>query len=358
LPLVGTKGISSEDLCTDIIWLGPENPRRVLFHSSGVHGVEGYAGSAIQLQYLEEFAAKQIIPEDVAIVFIHAVNPYGMSWYRRWNENNVDLNRNCLSDQLWESYAPGANSEYKDFNEFLNPVEEPYSWALDYWGRSAYYITSYGFTNVKQAVAGGQYIYEKGLFFGGKEIQPSIQNIMRFLIEHFSNVEHYCHIDVHTGLGPKGYDTLLCDGREEEEWIQHLGDHVDRITNATGTAYASKGGFPFGVNYLFANIDGDPGVFSFLNENPETAQHRKSSTRSYNLITQEFGTFPPVNILKILREENMYYHKMKEDFKSHWSKDQFLDSFWIKEPEWEESVLSRGQWLINRAIEFLSLNQK
>lgn len=32
------------------------------------------------------------------LIIAHVVNPYGMSWRRRWNENNVDLNRNFLLD--------------------------------------------------------------------------------------------------------------------------------------------------------------------------------------------------------------------------------------------------------------------
>jgi len=202
-------------------------------------------------------------------------------------------------------------------------------------------------------VAGGQYRHEKGIFFGGKEIQPSVQNLMRFLIEHFSDVEHYCHIDFHTGLGPKGYDTLICEGREEEDWLQHLGDHVDRITNATGTSYATKGSLTSGIYSLFTTMSDDPGLFSFLKESPETSQQRKSNTRSYNFITQEFGTLSPEQVLKILREENTYYHLMK-DFKSHWSKDELVNTFRLKEPEWEESILTRGQWLIERAIEYLA----
>lgn len=37
---------------------GSRTPKRVIFHSSGVHGVEGYAGSAIQLQFLRSLMKK------------------------------------------------------------------------------------------------------------------------------------------------------------------------------------------------------------------------------------------------------------------------------------------------------------
>ena len=33
-----------------------------------------------------------------ALVLVHVLNPYGMAWLRRTNENNVDLNRNFLLD--------------------------------------------------------------------------------------------------------------------------------------------------------------------------------------------------------------------------------------------------------------------
>jgi hypothetical protein len=59
------KGPTGEDLTIDIAWFGAEQPRQVLLHSSGLHGVEAFAGSAIQLQWL----AKGISPpEDTAVV--------------------------------------------------------------------------------------------------------------------------------------------------------------------------------------------------------------------------------------------------------------------------------------------------
>src|ERR1044071_4619533 len=83
------KGPKGESLGIDIVWFGAVSPRRVVLHSSGLHGVEGFAGSAIQLQLLADLP---ILPEDAAIVVVHALNPYGMVWLRRFNENNVDLN--------------------------------------------------------------------------------------------------------------------------------------------------------------------------------------------------------------------------------------------------------------------------
>ena len=159
---LNAKGPDGEDLTIDIGWLGNPAPRRVLLHSSGLHGVEGFAGSAIQLQLLEEVPA---IPDDGAIVLVHVLNPYGMTWLRRFNENNVDLNRNFLAQA--EDYD-GAPESYGKLNSFLNPPTPPS--ADFYYVKPAWLILRHGMTTLKQAVAGGQYKYPNGLFFGGEKL--------------------------------------------------------------------------------------------------------------------------------------------------------------------------------------------
>ena len=101
----GLTGPLGEELAIDIAWLGAGRPRRVLLHSSGLHGVEGFAGSAIQLQLLDELPR---LPEDGAVLIAHVLNPYGMAWLRRVNEHNVDLNRNFLAPDEAYVGAPSA----------------------------------------------------------------------------------------------------------------------------------------------------------------------------------------------------------------------------------------------------------
>jgi hypothetical protein len=68
-----------ENLFTTVAVLKGSN-EKFLIHLSGTHGVEGYAGSAIQsaiLQYLHinDFCARETVHRPT-IVFVHAVNPY------------------------------------------------------------------------------------------------------------------------------------------------------------------------------------------------------------------------------------------------------------------------------------------
>ena len=51
---LGMKGPSGEPLCIDVAIVGSLSSGKVLISSSGVHGVEGYPGSAIQLAIMSD----------------------------------------------------------------------------------------------------------------------------------------------------------------------------------------------------------------------------------------------------------------------------------------------------------------
>src|SRR3989442_12718929 len=117
---IDAKGSKGEDLSIDIAWFGVATPRRVLLHSSGLHGVEGFAGSAIQLQLMNTLPT---LSKDSALIIVHVLNPYGMAWLRRFNGNNVDLNRNFLADESYSDVPP----TYAQLDPFLNPQSRPAS---------------------------------------------------------------------------------------------------------------------------------------------------------------------------------------------------------------------------------------
>jgi hypothetical protein len=100
---IDARGPAGEPLTIDIAWFGSKSPRQVVVHSSGLHGVEGFAGSAVQMQVLRRLPR---LTDDTAAIFIHAVDPYSMAWLRRVNENNVDLNRNFLASSSDYAGAP------------------------------------------------------------------------------------------------------------------------------------------------------------------------------------------------------------------------------------------------------------
>ena len=111
---------SDEQLSIDVAVLGGDQDSAIVV-SSGVHGVEGFLGSAIQLAWLDNLN-ERTSDRDVRCVLIHGVNPFGFSKLHRFNEDNVGLNRNFLASK---DDCVGAPVEYAGLGHFLNPKSAP-----------------------------------------------------------------------------------------------------------------------------------------------------------------------------------------------------------------------------------------
>jgi len=79
---IEARGPEGQTLSLDVARVGRDPAARVLVVLSGTHGVEGFAGSAIQEALVRDFAAARPLPDDSALVLVHAVNPYGVAWWR------------------------------------------------------------------------------------------------------------------------------------------------------------------------------------------------------------------------------------------------------------------------------------
>ena len=316
------KGPQGEDLTIDIGWFGSLNPQRAFVHTSGLHGVEAFPGSAIQLQWLAEGICP--LPQGAAIVLIHVINPYGMAWLRRFNENNVDLNRNFLAPD--ESFS-GAPEGYQNLDGFLNPASPP---ASDlFYLRAAWLVARHGMPSVRQAVAGGQYVNPKGLFFGGERLEQGPAKLQAFLADHLAGVEQLVVIDVHTGLGRFGEDRLLVDAAPERaagslRMRSVFGEQLE-LLNAQGVAYAARGTQSNMYYRLF------PGPQTFF-------------------AAQEFGTYHSMRVLEALRAENRWHHHGggKVD---HATKVALREVFNPDNAEWRESIRRRGAEVIRQGLE-------
>ena len=316
------KGPAGEDLTIDIAWFGAKQPREVLLHSSGLHGVEAFAGSAIQLQLLDQ--GLPVIPEDSALVLVHVINPYGMAWLRRFNENNVDLNRNFLGPN--EDYS-GAPEGYPEFDSFLNPPSPP-SWDLFY-PRAGWLIVRYGMPTLKQVVAGGQYEYPKGLFFGGKALEEGPQKVQAFVRAHLQPAERVVIVDVHTGLGPFGVDTLFVHAGDEGspiylEMKRAFGERVASLDPERGPGYRIKGAY----DTMYWRVLRDKAFF----------------------LCQEFGTDDAVDVLYALREENRWHHYGGGGI-DHPTKRDLKEAFAPDDDSWRTTVLQRGKTVFEQAVE-------
>ena len=61
-------------MCIDVAVVGSLESGKVLLSSSGIHGVEGYPGSAIQLAVMDDLCKEEAF-KDHAVIFVHTINP-------------------------------------------------------------------------------------------------------------------------------------------------------------------------------------------------------------------------------------------------------------------------------------------
>lgn len=236
--ILGThSGAGGEVLATDMLWIGESNPRGVIMVSSGLHGVEGFAGSAAQLALLAQLDETPP-PPGIAVAIVHALNPYGFSYLRRTNEDNVDLNRNFIDFTQDLPAAPDYES--------LHPAVAPPHWcgpsrdAADQALAKAW--ATMGPRDFQQAVCQGQHVHADGLFYGGTEPAWSNNGLRALIADLPANLELLVHIDIHTGLGPYGVGELLYTLEPDtpaaamaREWYGTLGLNVAGWNTSSAT---------------------------------------------------------------------------------------------------------------------------
>ena len=320
-------GPEGEELAIDVAFSPNEQADRRLVISSGIHGVEGFFGAAVQFAALDEWIDE--LPDHVSCLFIHAVNPFGYAHLRRFNEENVDPNRNFL---FGDHEFSGAPDGFAKLDSFLNPKRPPNP-LEPFYLMSLWKIWRHGLPALKQAIASGQYEYPQGLFFGGKEPSQSYQLLESRFRDWFAGVERVVHLDFHTGLGKWGECNLLLENaltRSREEFLKsQFGEGSYQELATDGVAYDAKGGF---------------GGWC----------HRETGVRDYLFACAEFGTYGPVKVLRGLRAENQAHHWGEPNSTStRNAKLELKELFCPASPGWRETVLNRSRELVVKSIESL-----
>jgi len=319
---------SPDNLTIDVAILGSDNDPALVV-SSGVHGVEGFFGSAVQLALLQRFSDANS-RKNIRYVLIHSVNPFGFAHLRRVNEDNVDLNRNFLTST--DHYA-GAAEGFVRLNRFLNS-ESPPSRFEPFMLKALWYIWRMGQPMLKEAVAGGQYEFPRGLFFGGKGPCKSTQIVQDNCDSWLGSSQQIVHIDFHTGLGPFGtYKSLLSESSDSEycSWYTETfgAECVEPLAEPDGTAFTVSG--------LFCEW-----------------MQRHFSKRGYRAVVAEFGTYNVIRVLGALRAENRAHHYCSKSSPLYqWAKKELLECFCPDSPPWRRQVVDSGLQIIDQGIQAL-----
>jgi hypothetical protein len=191
-------------LTVNVVHMPAQKKREgLIILSSGVHGVEGFAGSAIEQMFLKEIFPK-VDRDRTGFLIIHSVNPWGMKFSRRVTENNIDLNRNSDASPALFSLK---NEGYKKLDSFINPKQKLNTGSL---GNRFFFITAMkplaGTSSraLLQAIAQGQYEVPKGLFYGGSDFESQVEILSSYLKKVGGTYERGLHLDIHTGYGKRG----------------------------------------------------------------------------------------------------------------------------------------------------------
>jgi hypothetical protein len=317
LPLASTDG-SGNPLGIDIAWFGSRQPRRALINVCGIHGIEGFAGSAVQLALLERFPS---LPDDTALILVHVLNPYGMAQLRRGNENNVDLNRNFFfGTSGWQGESDG----YTALDGFLNPPRPPTHFDFFHL-RLLLAEFSLGSGTIRQTVAGGQYRFPKGIFYGGSCLEAGPKLYAEWLSTHLGSVRELFVIDVHTGLGSFGRQSLF------------LRSDIDAaaLEQALGLTVATD--------------SRETEVMGYEHEGGHSSIYRQLLPEAGAVcVTAEFGTYNGRRLLRALRAENQHHH-YGDGRLDHWAKRKLKAMFCPEDERWRGQVVTAGIDLIRRS---------
>jgi len=324
---IEATGPQGEELTIDFAGFGDRSAKRVIVISSGLHGVEGYLGSAVQASVLEDKLGGFVPPTGTALLLIHALNPYGFAWSRRVNEDNADLNRNFLL--AGQEYV-GSPPKYASLDSLLNPPSPP-RFLDPFLLKAAVKIAKHGLPALKETVAGGQYEFPRGLFFGGSAPSATLRILDQVLPSYVGAAERVLHLDFHTGLGKSGEYKLLVDraaGSAEASWLgEKFGSSFIQPWSSDGVSYAIRGGMGVWLQQRFPRA-------------------------SYDVLTAEFGTFHVIRIISALRSENQAHQWGQPDQSSTIrAKEELREAFSPKSQDWRKKTVSAGLKLVDQALE-------
>ncbi|HYM29935.1 MAG TPA: M14 family metallopeptidase [Candidatus Cybelea sp.] len=310
-------------LSTDVVRIGPRDATRIVMAVSGTHGVEGFAGSAAQVAWLR---GRRSLPDGVAVVLVHAINPFGFAWLRRVSEDNVDVNRNFVD----HARSHPANALYDEIAEVMLPAR---------WNENSLAKLRMALEKLVQKhgpgadlrVGSGQYAHPKGLFYGGREPVWSNKTLTAIARKFLAGARHVAYVDFHTGLGPYGHGEAICY-------------HAPR----TPAFEAARRWYGAGITSPHAGNSASP-----MNAG-KTGYGVMSSLPKAQVVcvTLEFGTYQGSRVLgAIVADGWLHTFGDLDTDKGRQIKAEMREAFYPDKDDWKDMVARRSDEILRQAVE-------
>lgn len=326
-PLTGPKG---EEMASDVVWLGKLDAKAVMVVTSGVHGPELFCGSGAQIDALLDLDITRY--GDVAMLLVHAVNPYGTAWLRRTNEDNIDINRNHADFSKPQPRNPG----YEELHDAFVPADSSEATFTVADERIRAYGARHGDPALRIATSGGQYTRPDGMFYGGTAPSWSRRMTEAIVVDHSLRERDFVAcVDFHTGAGPFGYCEPIYSGD-----IDHPGRH--RLQRWIGPA----------MTLQRTGKSATPPQMGLSSELWENFCGRHAAYVSF-----EYGTVPNAEVIDALRHEHVLHRHGRNDWRSdevQRVKRRLLDAFCPDSPRWREMVIAQARTHIDRILHGLA----
>jgi len=264
----------------------------------------------------------------VALLYVHALNPYGFSWCRRTTHENVDLNRNF--HDFSQPLPP--NPAHDELAALLVPPEWPPSATVK--AAIDRFIAEHGFAAFQAAVSGGQHKHPEGLFYGGVNPTWSNLTLRHVLREHGRTVQRLGWIDLHTGLGPSGHGERIFACRDDAQALARArawwGDKITSVYDGSSTSAPLTG-----LMWLSA--------------------YEECPQAEYTGIALEYGTVPLMEVIDALRADQwLENHPEADEAQRMLIKRQMRDAFYVDTESWKAQIVTQAVDAAHLALQGLS----
>jgi len=323
------RGRDGEALAMDLARDGAKDAKRLLLISSACHGVEGFCGSGVQVALLRDDSWRRAVHDaGVAVLYVHALNPHGFSWWRRVTQENVDLNRNFHDF----SQPLPASPAYDEIAALVVPPTWPPS--ADVNAQVERLVAERGMAALQAAVSGGQYSHPEGLYYGGRNPTWSNLTLRHVLREQAGRCRRLGWIDLHTGLGPNGHGERIYAGPDDDTELSRArawwGDGVTSIYDGSSSSALLTG--------MMWQAAGE-----------ECPQAETTG------IALEFGTVPTMDVINALRADQwLENHPETDATKRQAIKRQVRDAFYTDTPEWKRRIVEQSHEAAQQAVRGLA----
>jgi hypothetical protein len=332
------KGPGGEDLTVDVAVFGTSPAPKVFFNLNGVHGNESYSGGAAQLQWISSGALGRL-PDDVAVVLVHDLNPFGWAWDSQLNEDLVNLNRNFIdfenppeSDELHHAIADAITFEEFTFAEMGRA-----------WDRVMALVTTFGEERFNAGLMVGQYIAPRGVNYGGTKPAWSNTLLRELAGTHLLKAEEVAILDWHTGLGGYGEPYPL------HRW--EVGSGAWRRTAAWWGEDATRRG---GAGVMTEGAEQDDAPTSAIHGLAITSLHDAAPEAAIAGGVIEFGTVPFDLVAQAACLDIwLMYDAPGKDLDTRFWRYLERSLFAPRDPGWESSVLRHAEGFYERMLEGL-----